>query len=101
MELNRNHYFLLGVVLILLGIQFRYVSAVVLNDKASQFVAQKLGNGPTPVANRPSLTTAMMSTPITPSRRTVELPRWLGYSLISVGSILVLHSIAMGKPGGG
>jgi hypothetical protein len=43
----------------------------------------------------------MMSTPVTPSRRTVELPSWLGYSLISVGSILVLHSIAMGKPGGG
>jgi len=99
MELNRNHYLLLGIVLILLGVQFRYVSAVVLNDKASQFVSQKLGKVPTPVANRPSFTTAMLSAP-PPAQRTVELPRWLGYSLISVGSILVLHAVMMNKPGG-
>lgn len=101
MELNRNHFFLLGVVLILLGIQFRYVSAIVLNDKASQFVASKMKSAPTPVANRPSLTTNMMASPVMPSRRTIELPRWLGYSLISVGTVLVLHAVAMNKPSGG
>lgn len=100
MEFNRNQCFLLGVVLILLGLQFRYVSAVVLNDEATQFVAKKMGQVPTPVASRPSLTTAMVSAPISTSRRTVELPRWLGYSLISVGSILVLHALTMPKPGG-
>lgn len=101
MELNRNHYFLVGIVLILLGVQCRYVSAVVLNDKATQFVATKLGKAPTPVANRPSLTTSIFAAAPPTSSRTVELPRWLGYSLISVGAILVLHAIAMGKPGGG
>lgn len=100
MEFNRNQFFLIGVVLILLGLQFRYVSAVVLNDQATQFVAKKLGKTPTPVASRPSLTTSMAAAPVLPSRRTVEMPRWLGYSLISAGVVCVLHAVTMRKPGG-
>lgn len=100
MDFNRNHFFLVGVVLILLGVQFRYVSAVVLNEKTSQFVAQKLGKAPTPVANRPSLQAMMMSAPPVSNSRTVELPTWLGYSFISVGSVMVLHALTMKKPGG-
>ena len=100
MDFNRNHFFLVGVVLILLGIQFRYVSAVVLNEKTSQFVAQKLGKAPTPVSNRPSFQALMMSTPPATNSRTVELPSWLGYSFISVGCVMVLHALSMKKPGG-
>ena len=34
-------------------------------------------------------------------RKVVQPPQWLGYALLSVGSVLVLHSLAMPKPGGG
>jgi hypothetical protein len=34
-------------------------------------------------------------------RKVVEPPQWLGYALLSIGSVLVLHSLAMPKPGGG
>lgn len=101
MEFNRNHYFLIGIVLILLGVQCRYVTAVVLNDKATQFVATKFGNRPAMSESRPSLTAAIFTSTPPPSRRTVELPPWLGFALISAGSICVLHAIAIKGPGGG
>jgi hypothetical protein len=32
-------------------------------------------------------------------RRTLRPPTWLGFALISIGAVLVLHSLAMKKPG--
>ena len=32
--------------------------------------------------------------------RTVKPPEWLGWCLISVGGVVLLHALAMKKPGG-
>lgn len=96
MKLNRNHYFAAGVLLLLAGLQFRLVDSVVLNEHATQFVAQRFSNsqpGPAVSYGNSLFASAM------PSRRTLKLPRWLGLSLLSVGSVLALHSLAMKKPG--
>lgn len=99
MELNRNHYFAAGVLCILLGLQFRMVDSFTLNEKSSQYLAQQFSDGPSVAAAGPVNLGLFPSTP--PSRRTVQPPRWLGLSLISLGAVLLLHSLAMKKPGGG
>ena len=42
MEINRNQYFLAGLVMLLLGLQVRAVETFVLNDRASRFIAERI-----------------------------------------------------------
>ena len=37
--------------------------------------------------------------PPPPSQRVIKPPRWLGFMMISVGAVLMLHSLALPKPG--
>ena len=96
MEFNRNQYFMFGLVLVFLGIQFRMIETFVLNEKASRFIAEKvqpaMSSGD---AGARSFLPAVGPTP----RRTVRPPQWLGWALISMGSVLILHSLAMKRPG--
>jgi hypothetical protein len=94
-EINRNQYFLIGLVILLLGIQLRMVESYVLNEKASKFVAERLA----PLSSESGEGHLMPSAGPTPAR-TIHPPAWLGYALISTGAVLVLHSLAMKKPGG-
>jgi len=90
-EINRNQYFLLGLVLLFLGIQFRLVDSVVLTPDFSRFLSQRFGQKSTnPVAFLPAAGPAVA--------KTVRPPEWLGYSLMSIGSVLILHSLAMKRP---
>lgn len=99
MEFNRNQYFMAGLVIFLIGFQFRTVEAFTLNREASQFLAARF-----PDTSGPALTPASWSSwtaAASPSPlRTIRPPRWLGYALMSVGGVLILHSLAMRKPGG-
>ncbi|MEY4181370.1 MAG: hypothetical protein RLY70_4945 [Planctomycetota bacterium] len=99
MQLNRNHYFAAGVVALLLGWQLRHVDSFVLNEKASTYLAQQFSEGPSVAAVGPDLRRFLMPTP--QFRRTVRPPRWVGFSLLSLGGVLVLHSFAMRPAGGG
>jgi hypothetical protein len=96
MDLNRNQFFLAGVLFLLVGIQFRLVDSVVLNPQsAKMFIKQ---------ANRPLATASFSIQALLPTdnkpapARTVRPPEWLGFSLLSVGAVLVLHALAMRKP---
>jgi hypothetical protein len=94
-EFNRNQYFLVGLVVLLLGLQVRMVESYLLNEKASRFVAERFqvlaGNDVGDGAFMPA------AGPI--PRRTVRPPTWLGYAFLSLGAVLVLHSLAMKRPG--
>lgn len=94
MEINRNQYFMIGLVVLLLGLQVRMVERYVLNDKASHFVAERFT-----AAVSDGDSGLMPSVGPTP-RRTLNPPVWAGYALISVGAVLILHSLAMKRPGG-
>jgi hypothetical protein len=94
MDLNRNQFFFLGVVVLLIGLQFRAVSAFVLNPETTQFIAERTGH-PAAAASPLFTDTAGSAAP----RKVVEPPEWLGWCLLSVGAVLVLHSLAMKKPG--
>jgi len=93
-DINRNHWFFLGLVLLFLGLQFRMVHSVVLNDKSSQFVTQKFGSSFENAIIKP-LEIAGVPSP----RRVLEPPDWIGWSLVAVAAVLLLHSLAMPKPG--
>ncbi len=92
-DINRNQYFLVGLVVLMLGLQLRAVETYVLNEKASRFISERM-----PVL-------ASMDGGLVPSagpgpRKTLRPPAWLGFAVISVGAVLVLHSLAMRRPGG-
>jgi hypothetical protein len=96
MEFNRNHFFALGLVLLLLGVQLRNVESFTLNERTSKFLTERLHRNAGPTNGVQPLLASIGPTP----RHTVRPPSWLGFALLSVGSVLVLHSLAMKKPGG-
>jgi len=93
MDLNRNQFFFIGLVVLLVGLQVRYVSAYILNPEATKFIAERTGQSPA--------ATSMFSAfgEATGARKVVQPPEWLSWCLISVGAVLCLHSLAMPKPG--
>ncbi|MEX0643471.1 MAG: hypothetical protein WD468_12255 [Pirellulales bacterium] len=94
MDLNRHQFLFIGLIFLLLGIQTRYVSAYVLNPKATQFLAEHTGQSSATTSSffaASSVTGGGM-------RKTLQPPEWLSWCLISVGAVLVLHSLAMPKP---
>jgi hypothetical protein len=99
MELNRNQFFMLGLVILFLGIQLRFVESFVLNPQSTKFLAERFAK------DKPVATTAIMPTVDLAPRgasgplRTIKPPEWLGWALISIGSVLILHSLAMKRPG--
>jgi len=95
MELNRNHYFLVGLVILLIGIQFRMVDNYVLNENTSRFLAERFAPGQDGALRVPAFLAANGPTP----RKVVRPPQWLGWAAMSVGSVLILHSLAMKRPG--
>ena len=95
MDLNRNQFFFIGLVVLLLGLQVRYVSAYVLNPEATKFLAERTGQSSAATSSFFAATSGR------PRRRAkvLEPPEWLSWCLISVGAVLCLHSLAMPKPG--
>jgi hypothetical protein len=89
MDINRNQFFLAGLVVLFLGLQFRAIESIVLNPKCTRMLAQYSGQK-TPAAANASPAVGSMA---------VRPPDWVGWSLLSVGSVFILHSLAMKKPG--
>ncbi len=95
MDFNRNQFFMAGVLLLLLGLQFRMVDTFTLNEKTTRFLANRL-----PDSEKGALAAFLPAAGPIP-RKVVRPPDWLGYAMLSIGSVVVLHSLAMPKPGGG
>jgi hypothetical protein len=97
MDLNRNQFFLIGLVVLLLGLQLKMVDTYVLNAKATEIVAKRLPEKKPATFQQSQLYFAAQGPP---GLRQVKPPKWIGYSLLSVGAVLVLHALSMKKPGG-
>ena len=97
MSFYRNRYFLSGLLLILLGVQFRRVESFVLNEPCTRFVAKMTG---TPLVDN-STTLGAIFEPVTPApRKRVTPPRWLGLSMIAAGVVITFHAFSIPKHGG-
>lgn len=93
MELNRNHYFMAGVVLLLIGIQLRMVDSYVLNEHSTKILT------PQPANNALATVRPWIQTISPTPHKVVKPPEALGWALMSIGSVLILHAMAMKAPG--
>ena len=98
MEINRNQYFLAGLVILLLGVQFRMVESYVLNEQASEYLQERYAENE--FASRSNPLPLFLAAASPPTRQMLHPPAWLGWACLSAGIVLVLHSLAMKKPGG-
>jgi hypothetical protein len=101
MEFNRNQFFMAGMLILLLGIQFRSVETFVLNERTTQLIAQRMQAWKQPqMASASSSLPTMLAASGPIANHRLQPPKWLGWALISVGSVLTLHSLSLKKPGG-
>ena len=92
-----NRLFLTGMIALFLGVQFRAVETFEFNENASRFIEKRLTKG-TPSGLAADLTSYDTyddywpgAESVMPQRlHRVTPPRWLGFSLLSVGAVLVL-----------
>ena len=88
----RNRYFLAGVLLVLLGVQFRMVNSFVLNESTTRMLARVTKS--TPVADNSSMTNFIVSVHPRPMKR-VTPPRWLGLAMIAMGAVITCHAVVI------
>ncbi len=88
--------FLVGLILLFLGVQFRVVKTFVLTERASTFIQTRLKRPSPDTLTLPTASLDPIDAPWGPSaigmREEFSPPLWLGWSLISVGAVLVLTS---------
>jgi hypothetical protein len=96
MDITRNQYFFAGLLVLLLGVEFRAIDSMDLTPKFTQFLAEHTNH---PIAGASAVTQQVTQSDNPPVSKTIKPPDWIGWSLISLGSVLVLHSLAMKKPG--
>jgi hypothetical protein len=90
-ELNRPQMYMASLIVLLLGLQFRLVDSIVLTEPASKFVAEKF-ESPDLATTSPAWFMSSL-----PAKKTITPPKWIGWSLLSIGGVMVLHSLAMRK----
>jgi len=94
MDMNRNHWFLIGLVVLLLGIQLRMVQSYTLTPEFTQFLAERTGH---PLAAVNAATQSLTPSQRPMARKTIVLPEWSGWFLLSIGSVFILHAMALKK----
>ncbi len=83
-----------------MGVQLRVIDSFVLNEATSKALANRMKR---PVVEQPTafINWLPSATPIPEPRRTVTPPKAIGWVLVSVGAVTILHSLAMRKDGAG
>jgi hypothetical protein len=96
MDITRNQFFFAGLLCLLMGGQFRMVDTYELTPNFTQFLAERTGH---PMASVSATTQAMFQSETPIIKKSVKPPDWLGWTLMAMGVVLVLHSWGMKKPG--
>jgi hypothetical protein len=96
MEITRNQYYMAGLVLVLLGVQFRMIESVELKEQFAKFIAERTDHPLISVSAQTPLLAPVEGATV---NRVLHPPEWIGWLLLSLGSVLVLHSLAMPKSG--
>ena len=97
MKFDRNRYFMLGVILLLLGLQFRLIDSFVLNETSTRAL-HKVMKTKTVDANSMATNVFMQAAPS--PKKTLRPPRWLGFVFLTAGGIIALHALVLPKSGG-
>ena len=86
---------LIGAVLLFMGAQLRLVDSYVLTPKASQFVASQLHSSVEARRYDPSYMYSVG--PYPEVAKTFTPPRWMGWACLSIGAVMVLHSLTISR----
>jgi hypothetical protein len=97
MEITRNQYFCVGLVLLFMGIEFRAIDSAVLTPEFTGILAQRSGS---PVAAVNSVAEFLSPAKKPVLQKTVHPPEWIGWTLLTVGCVAVFHALAMPRQGG-
>jgi hypothetical protein len=92
MDWDRHRYFTLGVVLFLLGIQFRMLDSFVLNETSTRALHRFAKQSQ--IATPDGMTDMYLSVAKSP-KKTVKPPNWIGWILLTSGCVVSLHALAM------
>ena len=91
MDIDRNRYFMFGVVLFLLGLQFRLVDSFVLNENSTRALHRFSQRSNIADSN---LTTSIYMQVGSP-KKSLRPPNWLGFVLLTVGGVICLHAMVL------
>jgi hypothetical protein len=91
-------FFTIGAILVLIGVQLRMVDTFVLTPKATRYVENKVKNSGLRTARPYDYESLMLSSGPRP-KKTVRPPRWLGWAVLSVGVVLVMHGLTLREHG--
>ncbi|MBX3420729.1 MAG: hypothetical protein KF752_04150 [Pirellulaceae bacterium] len=94
MDFDRNRYFMVGILVFLLGMQFRMVESFVLNETSTRALARIAKD--TQLANTGYGTQMYMNMHPSPMK-TVKPPAWLGWAMLTVGGVICLHAMVLPK----
>ena len=94
-DINRNQLFLLGMIFLLLGLQFRIVESYTLTPELTQFLAERTGH---PLAAANAATPALTSSGKPLAKKTIEPAQWIGWAMLSLAATLILQSLVMRTP---
>jgi hypothetical protein len=95
MDIDRNRYFMFGVILFLLGLQFRLVDSFVLNEsstKALHKFSQRAS-----IASNDAASNVYMQ--VASPKKSLRPPNWVGFVLLTVGGVMSLHAMVLPKKG--
>ncbi len=95
MDFDRNRYFMIGMVLFLLGIQFRMVESFVLNETSTRALARIAKDSQ--LASQDVTTDIYMAVHPEPKKK-VKPPHWLGWVLMTTGGVICLHAMILPRP---
>ncbi|MFG0262942.1 MAG: hypothetical protein ACF788_11175 [Novipirellula sp. JB048] len=91
----RQRYFFFGLLLLLLGLQFRMVDSFVLNESTTRTLARFSHS--TTAANTSTMVDSILLRVHPKPMKRIEPPRWLGLSMLAFGSVITLHAFAIPK----
>ena len=98
MDITRNQYFLAGLVLLFLGIEMLFGGKLYLTPEFTQFLAERTGHKMA-VVNDTVQTMFQTETDDHSAQNRQYRPSGSAGRSSSLGSVLILHSWAMKKPG--
>jgi hypothetical protein len=95
LDITRNQVLLAGLVVLALGLQLLLVDTYQLTPEFTQFLAEQTDH---PVAAVNGAAAALTNSGEPIAKKTLQPPDWIGWALISLGSVLILHSMGMKRP---
>lgn len=98
--MNRHRYMVVGFVLLIFGLQLRFVESYVLTPRFTKFLAEQTGH-PMVAVNSTVEMVSGTSDAAPAVKKTLHPPDWIGWAILSFGGVLVFHAFALpGKASG-